>query len=241
MLRIALNCAYGGGNCLVCGAETAMGEICKKCQDNLLLSCVNGRETERCSVCGKVLLSERETCMSCRKERVIKSCDFVFPIFPYRMWAKTLMFRWKMEERRGLSNVIALLCHRAIEAHFDIEQEVIVPVPPRPGKIREKGWDQIEETCSILESLYGYRIMKLLRRKDSIQQKKLDRNQRLEESTERYVLSGKGMSIKRENLPKRVIIIDDVMTTGITVESCAKVLKSIGIEKVDVLTLFIVD
>ena len=31
------------------------------------------------------------------------------------------------------------------------------------------------------------------------------------------------------------------MTTGITVESCAKVLKSIGIEKVDVLTLFIVD
>nr|WP_318692444.1 hypothetical protein [uncultured Treponema sp.] len=146
-----------------------------------------------------------------------------------------------MAEKRGLSTFVALLCHKAIDANFNIEQKVIIPVPPRSGKIREKGWDQIDETCSVLENLYGYRVLRLLRRKDSVQQKKLDRNQRLDESEERYVLSGKGIGIKRENLPKRVILIDDVMTTGITVESCAKVLKSIGIEKVDVLTLFIVD
>ena len=49
------------------------------------------------------------------------------------------------------------------------------------------------------------------------------------------------LKLKRENLPQRVILIDDVMTTGITVESCAKALKSLGIKKVDALTVFIVD
>lgn len=225
----------------MCGSETFLGDVCKKCRDNLLLRCVADGKKERCAVCGKVLLSEEKICMSCRNERVIKSCDLVFPIFPYRMWAKNFMFNWKMAEKRGLSTFVALLCHKAIDANFNIEQKVIIPVPPRSGKIREKGWDQIDETCSVLENLYGYRVLRLLRRKDSVQQKKLDRNQRLDESEERYVLSGKGIGIKRENLPKRVILIDDVMTTGITVESCAKVLKSIGIEKVDVLTLFIVD
>ena len=82
----------------MCGSETFLGDVCKKCRNNLLLRCVADGKKERCAVCGKVLLSEEKICMSCRNERVIKSCDFVFPIFPYRMWAKNFMFNWKMAE-----------------------------------------------------------------------------------------------------------------------------------------------
>ncbi|MCQ2241326.1 hypothetical protein [Treponema sp.] len=242
VLRTGFNWAYGGGTCLVCGSETFLGEVCKKCKDNLLLNYCDCHEKEiRCSVCGKVLLSEEGTCMACRNERIIKSCDSVFPILPYRLWGKTLMFHWKMLEKRGISFLVAEMCSKVLASRFGCGSKNLVPVPPRPGKIRKKGWDQIEEVCSILEGVYGHKVLKLLKRNASIQQKKLDRKHRLDGSAERYGLSGKGINIKRENLPKRVILIDDVMTTGITVESCAKVLKSLGIEKVDVLTVFIVD
>lgn len=240
-LRLVLNYAYGGGNCLVCGKETVLGQVCKECRENYLFKLCTPREGEsRCSVCGKLLLSESGTCMSCRKENIIESCDRVFSIVPYRLWGKTLMFHWKMLEKRGLSPLMAEMCHKAMDSRFE-KGVAIVPVPPRPGKIRKKGWDQIDEISRFLEFRYGHKVLRLLRRVDSVQQKKLDRKHRLEDSGERYVLSKKGLKLKRENLPKRVIILDDVMTTGITVESCAKLLKSLGIEKVYALTVFIVD
>lgn len=240
--RICFNLAYGAGNCLICDKETVMGSICKSCRSMLLQNyCTNSTRYESCSICGKVLISEIDICMSCRKERILKSCNKVISILPYRMWGKTLIFNWKMLEHRELSSFIAQMCYRKIKSSFSSEQRIIVPVPPRPGKIRRKGWDQIDELCKYLEYMYGYKVLKLLKRKINIQQKKLDRKQRLDKSCERYVLSKKGIFIKREKLPKCVILIDDVMTTGITVESCAKILKSIGIQQVDVLTVFIVD
>ena len=240
-LRLLLNWAFGSGCCIVCGKETVYGDICKKCRQELLLKAKETSSLERCSVCGKILLSENNICMDCRKERIIFSCDKVFSIFPYRVWAKNLMFQWKMLERRGLSPFIAMLCSNAIKTQFGTECHFIVPVPPRNGKIRKKGWDQIDELCRYLETNYGYKILKLLKRKGNIQQKKLARKERLENSAEKYSLSEKALKLKRENLPQRVILIDDVMTTGITVESCAKALKSLGIKKVDALTVFIVD
>ena len=227
---------------MICDRTTVFGDICLECREKYLYSCCRaGNEGRRCSVCGKRLLSEENLCMDCREHKVIESCDFVFPILSYRLWAKTVMFQWKTNGRRGLSWIFARLCHMALSSFFADEPFVIVPVPPRPGKIRKKGWDQVDELCRILEHKYGYMVMRLLKRTNSVQQKKLDRDHRLHSESKRYVLSKKGFALKRENIPECVILIDDVMTTGITVESCAAELKSAGISKVKVLTIFVVD
>ena len=42
-------------------------------------------------------------------------------------------------------------------------------------------------------------------------------------------------------VPKTVVLLDDVITTGATVEQCGKILKSLGVEKVFALSIFIVD
>lgn len=242
VLRVLLNWCYGGGKCMICSRETVAGDICFACREKYLYShCRVETEGRRCSVCGKRLLSEDNLCMDCREHKVINSCDFVFPILSYRLWAKTVMFQWKTNGHRGLSWIFAKLCHRALSSFFADEPSVIVPVPPRPGKIRKIGWDQVDELCRILEHKYGHRVMRLLERTNSVQQKKLDRDHRLHSESKRYVLSKKGLALKRENIPECVILIDDVMTTGITVESCAAELKSVGISKVKVLTIFVVD
>lgn len=117
-----------------------------------------------------------------------------------------------------------------------MEAAAIVPVPPRKGKIRKNGWDQIEELCSFLEKRYGLKVFRLLERNTSGQQKKLSRQQRLESIKTAYSLKP-GIF----KLPQSVCLIDDVCTTGSTLESCAEILKKAGVQKVNAVTLFTVD
>ncbi len=154
---------------------------------------------------------------------------------------KTLLFEWKFKAERSLSFVFAKMCDIALKTHFE-KDIVLIPIPPRPGKIRKVGWDQIAELSHILKALYDYKVLHLLKRKTKIQQKKLNRELRLNSGSKSYVASNllKSLAVKNQ-LPKHVILLDDVLTTGITVENCAKILKSFGIPKVDVLTLVIVD
>ena len=124
--------------------------------------------------------------------------------------------------------------------------QIIVPVPPRKGKIKKNGWDQIDELTNILEKLKGITRLKLLKRISQEEQKKLNREERLETIKTAYEIVNEKL-FQRElkkvggKLPKSVCLIDDVCTTGATTESCAEILKRAGIEEVNVITLFIVD
>jgi ComF family protein len=190
-------------------------------------------QKERCQCCGKELVCMKGKCMKCREEPVLKSTDSVLPLFSYRLWNRELMYRWKMQEERSFSPLFARLLFNVLRK---TGVKVIVPVPPRKGKIRKKGWDQIEELCTFLEKRYGLRVMRLLERNTSGQQKKLSRSQRLESIKTAYSLKPfTGL------LPQEVTLVDDVCTTGSTLESCAEILKSAGIEKVNAVTLFTVD
>ncbi len=200
-------------------------------------------EKERCQCCGKELVSMKEKCMECRENSVLKSTDCLIPLFSYRLWNRELMFRWKMQEERDFSPVFAkLLC----ELLRKKGESVIVPVPPRKGKIRKKGWDQIEELCNFLDKRYGFKVLRILERNTEKQQKKLSRSQRLESIKSAYSMcSGEALEKALKpfygQLPKSLCIIDDVCTTGSTLESCASLLKAAGAEKVNAYTLFTVD
>jgi len=236
---------FGGEHCLCCGSDSGSLPICKKCVEKELMQFLppDGETTaplarKRCSVCGKPLVSELEKCMDCRGEPILAHTDVVFPLYQYRLWRKELLFAWKIEGKRSLSPVFAAAMHKALCLLFPEEKPVIVPVPPRPGKIRSSGWDQIDELCMFLRHRYGYTVLPLLERTTSRQQKKLDRAGRLEMKGKSYVMSPLAAGVL---LPGRVALIDDVLTTGVTVESCAALLKGAGVSKVTVLTLFIVD
>lgn len=223
---------HNGEECVICSNKTYLFPVCKKCRKeyfsiNKILS------AKRCCCCGKELISTQNFCTKCREEPILVHVDKAFPLFSYRLWNKELLFRWKIGGERSLSFFYASLLNDILR-QFSIEN--IVPVPPRKGKIRENGWDQIDELCNLLKFRYNFSVFKLLERNSVVQQKKLNRKERLQTISNAYSLID-----YKQTIPDTVCLIDDVCTTGSTIECCAKLLKSIGIKKVYVVTLYIVD
>lgn len=229
----------GEEECLVCGGFSNIMPLCRECGTSVF-DVKKTLSEKRCSICGKVLVSEEGKCMECRTKPVFNQADGVFPLFGYRLWNKEMLFVWKMMGVRSLSPFFAGKIKEGLEY---IEEKVIVPVPPRKGKIARKGWDQIEDLCGFLEMRYGFTVLRILERKSGTEQKKLDRNQRIETIGKSFVLVPEKKLKKqlRKNggvMPEVCVLIDDILTTGSTAESCAEVLKEGGVKKVKVVSLF---
>lgn len=232
----------GGLTCIICGRKTFFVPVCKYCETEYF-SVSKAIKRNRCKFCGKVLISTKESCLQCRESYVLTHVDLMMPLFSYRLWNKELMFLWKSLEFRALSGWFGKITAETLRK---MNVEVIVPVPPRPGKIKEKGWDQIDELCKFLKYKYGFKVLDILERHSMNQQKKLDRENRLESIGKAYFLKS-DKEIKKElksfhgSFPKSVCLVDDVCTTGATIESCAEVLKSAGVVEVKAFTIFMVD
>ena len=242
LIRLFFAFLDDGNRCLICNKKTLLLPLCSECLKNKY-SVPQAMRVLRCSNCGKELISTQNVCLKCREEPVITSCNFLLPLFSYRLWNKELLFRWKIQGERCLSNVFAKMYCQALNIW---KCKVVVPVPPRKGKIQKNGWDQIDEICQFLEKKYGFTILRLLKRNSVKQQKKLDREERLKTIKSAYSLREEDC-IKRElkkngdKLPDQICLIDDVCTTGSTIEACCQILKRCGINDVRVITLFTVD
>lgn len=232
----------GGNECAVCSGLVFFSPVCRHCQTSFF-SVDFIFESPRCACCGKELVSAKGLCLKCRENPVLKSTDKVFPLLSYRLWNKELMFRWKIQGERALSSIFARMIFKALKR---LGEQVLVPVPPRRGKIRKNGWDQIEELCSFLEKRYGFIVLRILERKSKQQHKKLNRSERLESIKSSYDICSEAVRQKElkktgGKLPERICLIDDVCTTGATIESCAEILKKEGVRTVNAVTLFTVD
>lgn len=235
-----ISLVLGGEKCLCCAKPTLRIPLCKTCLPHLR----KFGFSKSCVKCGRELISEIGLCSHCKESSTLQSVDGAFSLHGYQLWKKSLLFAWKLEDKRNLSVYFASIFHKKL---CTLEEELgfsipVVPVPPREGKIRERGWDQIEELCFYLEHGWNVRILRLLERLSHVQQKKLDRVQRLEGISSSYRLKSE-RKIRRicASVPKAVVLADDVLTTGSTIEACARELKSLGVEKVFSITLFIVD
>ncbi|MCL2880014.1 MAG: ComF family protein [Treponema sp.] len=190
---------------------------------------------KRCTCCGKPMVSGIGQCLSCRNGPE-PSCDRMLPVFNYSGKYRRLYTAYKFGKNISLGHFFAEIIIKAcriIDISASGNPGIIVPVPPRPGKIKRAGWDQIEYLARLIESgrdepghtsMPGFEISRCLKRLSSDIQKNLARRDRL--------TNLKGRIITIRNPPRTAIIIDDVITTGSTIEACASVLKAGGAEKV---------
>lgn len=239
LLMAALNWAFSSSRCIVCGKRSVWGRLCLGCQRQLARAAFDNTSV-RCRVCGKRLheSSEANTCDDCQKERILTRADKVFHTLEYQTPLKTLLLDWKERDERSLSLPLAKIAAASLEEHFEGEY-CLVPVPPRPGKLFTRGWDQVEELSHILNRKYGFEVLHLLCRTSETEQKSLGREGRLETIGKGYVPSRLLNRLEKQGkVPHHVVLMDDIYTTGATAQSCAGVLKDAGVSVVDVFTLF---
>jgi ComF family protein len=216
--------------CVLCGCSLSGDEIrlslCVDCRDSLVP--VQG---DRCRMCGKPLVSEKETCLSCRNGAA-PSCDRLCMLFPYIGKYRKLLASYKFGKKTALADFFAEKVLEAKDRNLDLKEASIVPVPPRPGKIKSGGWDQVDFLVKRIKKIGKERVSvyRCLKRRKSKVQKRLNRTDRMENLKGRIFMDGAA--------PKTALIIDDVMTTGSTIEVCSAELKKGGAEKVYGLCLF---
>lgn len=207
--------------------------LCPKCMRLLFseqLSRLDRRR--RCEICGIPLISEDTTCLGCR------ASQYFFKehrsVFMYRETAEYLIRIYKFEPQPALSLLWAYFLRNLIRtAHADSDTNIlIVPVPARRASVRNRGWDQMRLICRHLRRRYQLPSEYLLRRSGGSAQKSLNYTQRMQNLSGRITCSRTAGSI----VPQ-VLLIDDVYTTGATVNECARVLQTAGFKGISVVTL----
>lgn len=201
-------------SCTLCKNEESEIPVCKKCEKTLLESL---NHLSPCTLDGTV----------------IKNIDEVYAFFPYKNEYRQLITMWKFQNERTLSPFFAGLFDKAFQNYFDENNTYqIVPIPPRKGKIWKQGWDQMDETANFLQFLYNRKIYKALQRRKSTEKKTQSRQERIKNLQKSYYLN-KDFNLKGKN----ICLIDDILTTGSTLEGAAEALKNAGAKKIIAIVL----
>jgi ComF family protein len=218
-----VNCAVCGGTLL--NEEEAWQGLCEKCAGHF-----PPEEERRCALCGRPLISELEVCMKCRQGGE-NAYDGMTLLYPYAGIMQTLLQAYKFGKHRSLSRFFAgkliLAAHTLSGTAPGIPW---IPVPPRPGKIKAQGWDQVECMARALEKYHSITVQRCLKRLGSKTQKVLGKQERL--------TNLKGRIVCAQKPPEEAILFDDVFTTGSTMNVCAETLKASGAKKVHGICLF---
>lgn len=197
-----------------------------------------------CHRCGLPFISPEggdHLCGDCRTRP--GAFDRARAVGHYAGTLKALILQFKFHGQVGLAEPLGRLLLDAFERHWSADGvDLILPVPLHGRRMRQRGYNQafllVRHWTRWYEALHGVplacRIERdLLRRvRPTTPQTGLNRGERERNLKRAFALAGP--------LPakgQRILLVDDVLTTGATVNACARVLCDEGAGRVEVLTL----
>jgi len=220
--------------CAVCGAARAGAgrHLCWECREQ-----VEPVTHPYCALCGDPVagrIDHAYICTLCTRHprHFSRARSAVRYDGPAAELLKQLKYRNAVWLRRELA---AWLC-LALELHFDPASfDVVIPVPLHHTRLRARGFNQAALLAVELSRRMNIRYLRgtLVRHRKTPTQTRLT-------AAERTANVADSFRIKRKGLLAgcRVLLVDDVMTTGATVNECARVLREQGCtEDVQVVTV----
>ena len=208
---------------------------CPVCQEILedqnSLICAGCRKTivpihePRCFLCGRPVKEAEEYCPDCRKEPHVFDQGRGIFLYDDRMKRSIMSCKYGgcREYSRFYARAMYIYGGRKIK---EWKPQVIVPVPLYAGDRRRRGFNQAECIAEELSAYTGIRQEELVRKvRRTKHQKELSAGQRRQNLKEAFVVTEpvKGL---------RVLVVDDVYTTGATMDAMALCLKEKGAQKV---------
>lgn len=190
-----------------------------------------------CFRCGRPTEETEEYCISCRKR--MPCFERGFSAFRYEGAARESVLGFKFLEREANGAFYAgelLRLHGAALRGF--AAEAVVPVPIHRRKLRQRGYNQAQVLARELAD--GLRLpcepRLLVRTRYTAPQKELNAAERLKNLNGAFAIARR-FRRKKRRMPESVLLVDDILTTGSTLEACARVLKSGGVRRVAVVTV----
>ena len=199
-----------------------------------------------CGICGK--LNQEFLCNKCnlylRNQAIFelqknKTQDKEFEeylyIFKYEGIIREIILKYKFQEKSYLyKTIVNFLLKNEKLFEFLKNYDTIVPVPISKKRMKERGYNQ---SCLIANEIARHTNLDLdkysiLKTKNIIEQSKLNKQDRIKNIQGVYQLKD-----SKRLFNKRVLLLDDIYTTGSTVSECCKILKEAKPKKIGVLTI----
>lgn len=212
--------------CPICGEvleKSRKTDLCIECTNQIKSVGINF-----CMKCGKELdKAQEEYCYDCG--RIEHIYDQAAAAFVYSEGIKESIYRFKYRGKREYAVWYGKKMAELLENRIRIwKPDVIIPVPIHKSRLKQRGYNQAELIAEQLGRYTGIPVDSeiLIRSKSTAPMKELDGVKRLKNIENAFNIDE---SIVRYN---KVLIIDDIYTTGATVDACAAVLKRHGVSKV---------
>jgi ComF family protein len=219
-------------HCAACGADTSPGEhLCGTCRKTVRT--IERPFCEKCSEPFSGAIDGAFTCSNCAGR------EFHFDHAVARHLShgvvREFIHRFKYNRAIHLRTVLAEWLADTLEDERirSTPADFLVPVPLHSARRREREFNQAEVLAQLLSQRAGIPLLACIRRtRYTTTQTKLDREQRMEN------LHG-AFQVRQTSqvLDRHLLLVDDVFTTGSTVDECARVLRQAGAASVRVVTV----
>lgn len=186
---------------------------------------------KRCEICQAEVFHAHPFCQACFDqlrelqvaERQERSDYVIFSLFSYVGDIQELIHRMKFQDQRFLSAVFAAMIVTFLKTN-NLPVDAVSYVPMHDWKRWVRGYDQAKDLAEELGKQLQVPCVRVLKR--TRMTKSLYRLGRLER---RRILEG-SMAVVGPKPPGYLMIIDDILTTGATIDACAKALSLSGLE-----------
>lgn len=188
-----------------------------------------------CTKCGKSIQDETaEFCVDCSKKKHVFTQGRA--VYEYKNEIKNSIYNYKYKNKREYASFYA----EEIEKYLGdwirlISPDALIPVPLHTSKLRSRGYNQAEIIAKKLGEKMNIEVCEnlVIRSKNTVPQKELSDNKRKKNVKKAFKLC--------ENIVKLriVMIIDDIYTTGATMDAISEALIEAGVEKIYCISLCI--
>ena len=198
-----------------------------------------------CGVCNEI--NKEDLCEECRLKikkmeknkidnYINKNFNRHFYIFKYDNQIRDLLLNYKFNDKVYLFKTFSKIIIDNKKAYDYMKNyDIIIPIPLHKEKYNKRGYNQCELILKELNNNLRELNIKnniLIKNKNNRPQSTLDKNERMNNIKDVYIIKNKEI-IKN----KKILLFDDIFTTGSTANECARILKENEVKEIGIFTI----
>lgn len=204
-------------------------QVCTACRADLAQR--TGGYCPRCALVFGASTDPATLCLQCRVSPPPWENTYFYG--PYEGRLKSLVLRFKFQAQLGLGEVLHVLLHQALACGSAPDHDLVIPVPLHPRRLRHRGFNQ---SLELARGVSGEDSRKLepnavTRVRDTPAQHTLPRAKRLDNLADAFLADPAHVQ------GRSVLLVDDILTTGATVQAASQALLQAGATRVSLLVL----